>query len=1133
MIERQVVIETLGERFANNYVYLPAGGTRGGILLAADEDHFKIVDSGLGVHCVTAKISQGAGNVEWCLTAVYGPQEDNEKIQFLGELRWIHQSVTDKWLLIGDFNMILQARDKSNANLNRRLMGAFRDAVRDLELKELNLRGRKYTWSNERTHTRIDRAFCSSEWDLMMPNVSLQALSSRVSDHCPLLIAGSDTVKRYRGFRFESFWPKLQGYHEVVAAAWTKPVQATNPYLRLHIKLQRTSKALRAWAKGMIGHNKLLLRAASQLIAIFDVVQEFRQLSDQEIAFKRDLKVRFLGMTAVEKLRAKQKSRLNFIAAEEASSKLFYLQANGRRRKNTIHSLQTTEGTCYSHNSKAQEVFNHFSTHFGRPSPRQITFNWEELSLGRSDLLHLEDEFTEEEVHAVIQDIASDKAPSPDGFTGIFFKKSWQTIKSDLMAAVEYFYNLQGQHLTHLNSAHIILIPKMPDAKRVTDFRPISLTHSIAKIFSKLLAARLGPELNNMVSRAQSAFIKRRSIQDNFLYTQNLIKALHRAKQPGLFLKLDIAKAFDTVRWDYLMEVLEQFGFGNRWRGWVSAILSSSSTSVLLNGSRGKWFKHYTGLREGDPLSPMLFILAMEPLQRLLDLATRDDLLSPVNNRAAKMRTSLYADDAAIFLNPIKEDVTTIATILDVFGQVSGLITNRAKCAAYPIKCGELNLTEIMEGFSCPVRDFPCTYLGLPLHYRKLNRVEIQPIIEKMANRLPNWKGRFLNKAGRLKLLNSVLTAIPTYFLTIFEPKKWAIKKMDKIRRSFLWKGTADANGGHCLVKWTKVKRPKRLGGLGVLDLELFSRALRLRWLWYQWNDSNRPWVGTDVPCGEVDKQLFRASTRVTVGNGNRARFWESAWLDGKAPRDLAPNLYKLAWRKRQSVRDDMMNGNWTRGLWRMTTAEELAEMESLLMLLSEVHLTNREDKFVWKWTADGVYTAKSAYNAQLIGSHCTFVASAIWKAKTEGKHRFFTWLLVQEKILTADQLLARNWTCNPICPLCDQVQESAQHLCLSCVYAQEVWVLVNRWSEGLVMIPDRTIELLQWWNDAFVGMPKNNKRDRASLMIYTVWNIWKERNRRVFQGQSDTPHRVFALIKEEMKMRNMACRVTEYQLVY
>lgn len=135
-------------------------------------------------------------------------------------------------------------------------MGAFRDLVRDVELKELALRGRKFTCSNDRTRTRIDRAFCSIAWDLMLPNGHQQALSSRASDHSPLLVVGSATVRSFRGFRFEAFWPRLQGYHEVVAEAWNKHVSVTNPFLRLHIKLQRTGKALRQWARNLIGNNK-------------------------------------------------------------------------------------------------------------------------------------------------------------------------------------------------------------------------------------------------------------------------------------------------------------------------------------------------------------------------------------------------------------------------------------------------------------------------------------------------------------------------------------------------------------------------------------------------------------------------------------------------------------------------------------------------------------------------------------------------------------------------------------------------------------------------------------------------------------------------------------------------------------
>jgi hypothetical protein len=362
--------------------------------------------------------------------------------------------------------------------------------------------------------------------------------------------------------------------------------------------------------------------------------------------------------------------------------------------------------------------------------------------LGRGYLSHLEEEFTEEEVYAVIKDLAWDKAPGPNNFIGFFFKTTWNVIKADILLAVHYFFQQHAQHLSHLNT-----------------------THSFAKLISKILANRIAPELNSLISWAQSAFIKRRSIHDNFLFTQNLIKALHRAKQACIFLKLDIVKAFDTVTWDYLLEVIAQFGFGTKWRGWVSDLLSSASTVVLLNGTRGNWFKHFAGLRQGHPLSPMLFILATEPLQRLLDLATVEQLLTPINNRAAKLRMSMYADDAAIFLNPIKEDLQVVSEILDIFGKASGLVINRGKCAAYPVRCDELDFSEVMEGFNCPIKAFPCCYLGLPLHYRALTRVDVPPVFDKLASRLASWKGKFLNKVGRHKLINNVLTSIPTYFL--------------------------------------------------------------------------------------------------------------------------------------------------------------------------------------------------------------------------------------------------------------------------------------------------------------------------------------------------------------------------------
>lgn len=174
------------------------------------------------------------------------------------------------------------------------------------------------------------------------------------------------------------------------------------------------------------------------------------------------------------------------------------------------------------------------------------------------------------------------------------------------------------------------------------------------------------------------------------------------------------------------------------------------------------------------------------------------------------------------------------------------------------------------------IQAFPCTYLGLPLHIRALRRIDVQPLIDKVAARLPTWKGRLMNKSERVVLLNKLLSSIPVYFLSVIPLKRWAIKKIDKVRRNFLWKGEIEANGGHCLVKWTNVQKPKDYGGLGTLELEKFGRALRLRWIWQQWVDPNRPWEGSEAPVNEVDLQLFRASTHMHIGNGQRAEFWNA-----------------------------------------------------------------------------------------------------------------------------------------------------------------------------------------------------------------------------------------------------------------
>jgi hypothetical protein len=313
-----------------------------------------------------------------------------------------------------------------------------------------------------------------------------------------------------------------------------------------------------------------------------------------------------------------------------------------------------------------------------------------------------------------------------------------------------------------------------------------------------------------------------------------MIKTLHKKKTPSLFIKLHISKAFDTASWPYLLSILSHLGFGQAWRNWILALWCTASSTILLNGEPGKRVLHCRGVRQGDPLSPMLFLLAMEPLHLLFKSAQNAGLFGSLPSFCNTVRVALYVDVAVVFICPTEEDFLTTNCIMQIFVEASGLTTNLEKTQFYPIQCGETNLV-FLQAAGRTISTFSCTYLGLPLSYKKPSRTMLQPLVQKVIDRLPGWKKNFLAPSGRHLLVQSVLSAMPIHFLTVFKLPLWANKGIDRYRRSFFWKGKApnQISGGHCLVNWDTCVRLKKWGVLGFKDLTKFGRALRLKWLWH------------------------------------------------------------------------------------------------------------------------------------------------------------------------------------------------------------------------------------------------------------------------------------------------------------
>jgi hypothetical protein len=335
------------------------------------------------------------------------------------------------------------------------------------------------------------------------------------------------------------------------------------------------------------------------------------------------------------------------------------------------------------------------------------------------------------------------------------------------MAAILKLYVRDGRTFERLNRALITLIPKKHDAEEVGDYRPISLVHSFAKLFSKLIANHLRPKMETLVSKNQSAFIKGRNLHDNFLLVRQLARKINTRKEPGVLIKLDLARAFDSLSWAFLFEVLQQLGFPTRVLRWIAIALCTATTRVTVNGVPGQRIRHARGLRQGDPLSPLLFVIAMEVTTLLLCKPSDLGMLSPIGNCSAAQRVSIYADDVVIFVKPTVQDIVTVRELLQLLGEASGLKVNYRKTSATLIRAGEVEEELVKQLLQCEIKQFPIKYLGLPLALRPLTKVQWQPLLDATLHIVPAWQRGLMTRPGRLVLVKVVMSARPIHQLLI------------------------------------------------------------------------------------------------------------------------------------------------------------------------------------------------------------------------------------------------------------------------------------------------------------------------------------------------------------------------------
>jgi hypothetical protein len=490
---------------------------------------------------------------------------------------------------------------------------------------------------------------------------------------------------------------------------------------------------------------------------------------------------------------------------------------------------------------------------------------------------------------------------------------------------------------------------------------------------------------------------------------------------------------------------------------------------------------------------------------------------------------------------------------------VSGLKVNFWKSSILGVNVSD-NFMRLASVFlNCRIGGVPFKYLGLPVGASTRREATWEPLIASIRNRLGGWANKFISLGGRITLLNSVLNAIPIFYLSYLKILISVWKKIRRLQREFLWGG----RGGRkklCWVKWDAVCQPKRWGGLGVKDIRAVNISLLAKWRWRLlsneqavWKDvlcskygslaighpvlgeGVRPWFASlwwkDI-CSigsNLNNNWFIHGTVKKLGNGLATNFWCDRWLGDAPLRDLFPRLFSISLQQDLSITAvrRSINGIATWNLvWRRRFFEwEQALLVELMELINPVILSDADDDWGWRPEGGAAFTVKSTYNLvssltvpdALFAQWQVHTFASVWKCFAPSKVRGFTWQLLHGRIPTRQNLVARHVIPDGednSCVLCGEGIETELHLFLYCEIALLVWMEIFDWLQVPFSLPHNLFSVF----NCLLGV-SNRKLEKNGLTMIgcaVVWNLWRRRNKILFdEGGGNVEELVEAMVDE------------------
>ncbi|XP_013607556.1 PREDICTED: uncharacterized protein LOC106314175 [Brassica oleracea var. oleracea] len=650
----------------------------------------------------------------------------------------------------------------------------------------------------------------------------------------------------------------------------------------------------------------------------------------------------------------------------------------------------------------------------------------------------------------------------------------------------------------------------------------------------------------------KGAFVAGRLITYNIIVAHEMVHGLRTNKKVGetsMAIKTDMSKAYDIVEWNFVEILLEKMGFARDWIRWVMACISSVSYAVLLNGQSHSFIRPERGIRQGDPLSPFLFILCTEALVNVLNQSETQGKVHGIklSSSCPAVHHLLFADDSLLMCDATVCENEEIKSYLKLYGDASGQVINTSKSSIiFGSGISQQQKMEIQEVLDIMKEGGEGTYLGLPECFKGSKKDLLNFIKERLEGRLQGWYTKTLSMGAKEVLIKSVALALPIYAMSVFQLPKELVVRLTSVIVEYWW-SSGDKKRKIPWVAWQKLCKPKDQGCMAFHDIGRFNQALLGKQAWRIWSRPNslvaRVLKGqyfskkSFLECGSDTRpsfawrsilhgrELLKQGLYRAIGNGVHSNVWVENWIINGIPR---PPMYRedrevnLALKVADLL--EVSTGRWNRELVYETFAPSDADR---IMLLKP--LMNREDSIIWGFTKNGIYITRSGYHltetlvALQAPDNCVIppvekkLWSNIWKIKAPSKLKHFFWRSLSGALAVKERLQTRGIQIDATCQSCGAGTESIFHVLFLCNKAQQMWELAN------IPIPPAGFSANSVFLNIYllVGVMNNSRLEMSitRAVPWVLWQIWKARNSLAFKNTSLSPRQAVRTAFEEAEL--------------